>query len=479
MGYKLDWGKLLSSERIRNSSASARHRNAFELDYDRIVGSSSVRRLQDKAQVFPLQENDFTRTRLTHSLEVSALAKSLGKAVGLKILDTKIDPTFDATKVEELISLLQTAGLIHDLGNPPFGHYGETVIRQWFADWFDGSHYKKIMSNLKKEDIMVDEQMKDFLFFDGNVQNLRIVTKLQMLNDQYGANLTYATLASLIKYPWSSNDADTKPNKKQAKNKYGYYQSEKGLVEAIWKATGLEEGIRHPATFLLEAADDITYICDDIEDGVKKEKIDWEKEFKNIQKEFTGEFYKPLFDRLDKINSTMRDSIPEKMSASVLNFRNAAQGFMLVHAENSFINHYNQIMNGEFGINELLDFDEIKPFIKYLKNIARNSCFNCKEVLTLELIGDKVIKGLLDIFIPAIVEATNIEDTRTYAGKLYSIISPNFKYIAKFDYNKNCEREFSELSLYEKMQLITDYISGMTDSYAVNLYKELTGYKLP
>src|SRR5690606_35330018 len=104
-----------------------------------------VRRLQDKAQVFPLQENDFTRTRLTHSLEVSALAKSLGKAVGLKILDTKIDPTFDATKVEELISLLQTAGLIHDLGNPPFGHYGETVIRQWFADWFDGSHYKKIM----------------------------------------------------------------------------------------------------------------------------------------------------------------------------------------------------------------------------------------------------------------------------------------------------------------------------------------------
>jgi len=326
---------------------------------------------------------------------------------------------------------------------------------------------------------MSEEQKKDFLFFDGNVQNLRIVTKLQMLNDQYGVNFTYATLASLIKYPWSSRYADIKPNTTKPKKKYGYYQSEKDLVAKIWGKTGLEEGIRHPATFLLEAADDIIYLCDDIEDGVKKGLINWESEFKSIKEKFTDQFYSPLFERLDKINGTMRPAIPDKMSASVLNFRNAAQGFMFEHAAKNFIDNYENIMNGTFGINELLDSEDLKPFIKYLKSIARNFCFNCKEVLSLELIGDKVIKGLLDIFIPATIEALDIEDISIYAGKLYCIISSNFKYIANFNYRDNCERKFIELSLYEKMQLITDYISGMTDSYAVNLYKELTGYKLP
>lgn len=468
MDYKLCWDRLLSADRERASTAYMGHRNAFDIDYDRIIGSSSVRRLQDKAQVFPLQENDFTRTRLTHSIEVSALAKSLGKAVGKKIEAS--DASFDAIKTENLTSLLQTLGLIHDLGNPPFGHYGETIIRQWFADWFNKN--KTIY-----EGKLSEEQKKDYVYFDGNVQNLRIVSKLQMLNDQYGVNFTYATLASLIKYPWGSADAERFSSGE--KKKYGYYLSEKNLVDKIWASTGLGVGIRHPATFLLEAADDITYICDDIEDGVKKQLIDWEKEYTLLQEEFCTEFYKPFFDKLNKIDklSDLPDS--DKVFADVLNFRNNAQGIMFFDVVNTFMSNYMHIMNGDFGVNELLDCGETSKFKEYLKGLARKYCFRSKEVLSLELIGDSVIKGLLNIYIPTIIGASNVEDTRMYPGKLYHLISSNFKYINKFDYEKGKERNFLELDLYEKMQLITDYISGMTDSFAVNLYKEITGYKIP
>lgn len=197
---ELGWKILLCKKRQRQSQADKSDskennniaRNEFEADYDRIVGSSSVRRLQDKAQVFPLQENDFTRTRLTHSIEVSAMAGSLGKAVGRRLeKEEKID--FTAEMTDEFAALLQTAGLIHDLGNPPFGHYGEMVIRQWFSQWFCSNEL------LSKKILLSQQEKNDFIYFDGNVQNLRIVTKLQTLNDAYGANFTYATLATIMK----------------------------------------------------------------------------------------------------------------------------------------------------------------------------------------------------------------------------------------------------------------------------------------
>lgn len=208
----LKWEKLLSTGRERESKAQINQnkssdivaRNEFEADYDRIVGSSSVRRLQDKAQVFPLQENDNTRTRLTHSIEVSALARSLGKAVGKQLEKRSI---FTAEQVDSFASLLQTAGIIHDLGNPPFGHYGEEIIRQWFKEWFSSD--KLLRSNI----VMEEQEKNDFIYFDGNVQNLRIVTKLQTLNDIHGANFTYATLATIIKYPWKS---DLRPEGKKS-----------------------------------------------------------------------------------------------------------------------------------------------------------------------------------------------------------------------------------------------------------------------
>lgn len=475
----LDWDSLLCEERIRKKTKERAEeekkneyitRNEFEADYDRIVGSSSVRRLQDKAQVFPLQKNDFVRTRLTHSMEVSAIARSLGKTVGIKLEKQGI---FNREQTEKFMGLLQTAGLIHDLGNPPFGHYGEKVIRNWYEEVVIKKKEREGKEKEKSTDLETSQEDADFKYFDGNVQNLRIVTKLQTLNDQYGANFTYGTLATIIKYPFSSI------NSKQKDNKFGYFKSEESIIREIWEKTGLKEGIRHPATYLLEAADDITYICDDIEDGVKKGYIPWFKEYGEIKEKFASdEKYQMLFGKLDDVNLNCNMEEDEQILAHVRLFRNAVQGYLIKSSVECFFGKYEEIMSGQYGLEDLLVNDE--KFIKELKGITKKYCFACDEVLTLEVVGDRVIKELLNIFYNALVSSDNdTENTALYEGKVYHLISDNYKYIAKYDYDLKKYRNLKDVNDYEKIHLIVDFISGMTDSYAVLLYKKLLGINLP
>ena len=465
----LDWNKLLCDKRIRESNGNKNKfvtRNEFEADYDRIVGSSSVRRLQDKAQVFPLQKNDVVRTRLTHSMEVSALARSMAKTVGMQLEQEEI---FDREKTEKLMGMLQTAGLIHDLGNPPFGHYGETVIRNWYKD--------RVLKEkkLKKTDFVPSQDDEDFCRFDGNVQNLRIITKLQTMNDEYGANFTYGTLASIIKYPYSSIS-----NMNPKKDKFGYFKSEEDIVKLIWEHTGLEEGVRHPATFLLEAADDIIYICDDIEDGVKKGYVPWCKTYDEIKEAFKSEErYNNLFVRIDEKVTAKELGEKEIEIAQARMFRNYVQGYMMRVAIENFFKNYSSIMNGEYGLTDLLESES--EFVNALKKITGKYCFACDEVLTLEIVGERVIKELLNIFYDAIGtdDAKKLDDTKNYGGKIYDLISANYKYIARFDYDERKVVEIDEISELDKIHLIVDFISGMTDSYAVSLYKKLLGISLP
>lgn len=476
---KLVWEKLLCAKRIRTGKADVSNRNPFEADYDRIVGSSSVRRLQDKAQVFPLQKNDIVRTRLTHSMEVSALARSIGRQVGKRLENKKEFPdiNFGREQTEELEALLQTAGLIHDLGNPPFGHYGEDVIRNW---------YEKLVDEKKQDN--------DFKYFDGNVQNLRILTKLQTMNDEYGANFTYGTLATIVKYPYSS---DHIPEGK--KKKYGYYKSEADCMKKIWEETGLCEGVRHPATYLLEAADDIIYTCDDIEDGVKKGYVDWKSTYAKIKSDLkvacekankSYDVYADLFGKIDARQPDEAMAEREKILANVRGFRNFVQGHLIRKAVNSFFDNYETIMAGEFGVRELLDCEN--ELMDVLKAVSKDNCYNCNEVLSLEIAGDKVLTSLLDIFYKA-VSGDKQPKLNSYEGKLYQLISENYKYVLHVDYSKPIyekdekgepvikheKREFEQLSEYDKIQLIIDYISGMTDSYAVSLYKQLVGISIP
>lgn len=248
---KMEWCNLLSAKRERVSETKdIPFRNAFDKDYERVISSSSVRRLQDKAQVFPLQENDFTRTRLTHSLEVSSIARSMGKRIGFCL---KEQDKIKDNQTEELSSLLAVAGLVHDLGNPPFGHYGEDIIKEWFE------------TNL--ESFGKADWIKDYIYFDGNAQTIRILARLQFLQDRHGMNFSYGTLATLIKYPWSSTSDEAKKNKKT-----GYYLTEEDLISDILLTTGMKDESgsihRHPATYILEAADDISYLFADLEEAI-------------------------------------------------------------------------------------------------------------------------------------------------------------------------------------------------------------------
>jgi len=228
----MEWKTLLSEKRMRGSgkkqhAKKSDFRSEFEKDYHRIIGSASFRRLQDKTQVFPLDQSDFVRTRLTHSLEVSSLAKSLGQNIGEAILERGADQKFTRKMKEDISHILECAGLIHDIGNPPFGHFGELAIRDWFVRKLPELHYKR-----QTLDMILSPQMKeDFYHFEGNAQALRLVTRLHYLVDEYGMNLTYALLNTIIKYPVSSTQVHPDSGNIREK-KMGYFLADEKIFEA-------------------------------------------------------------------------------------------------------------------------------------------------------------------------------------------------------------------------------------------------------
>ena len=459
---RMEWKNLLSSDRERKSTSKVTpYRNCFDMDYERIIPSSSLRRLQDKTQVFPLQENDFTRTRLTHSLEVSSIGRSIGAQVAQLLIDKKKVSEEEQNLVKQLSSLLAVCGLVHDLGNPPFGHYGEDVIQEWFKDNKTKLHLEKQVIN-------------DFGNFDGNAQTLRILSKLQYMKDVYGMNCCYGTLATLIKYP---ND-----NKKLS-----HFKSENELFNKIVSFTGMKQGdkiFRHPATFLLEAADDIAYLFADLEDAVKKDpaclqeilnKIEEEKD-KIFTKEFSYDEFKKSIDEFD-LNKHAAMPKEDIISTKIMSLRVKFQSYCIDKVCDEFVNSYDKIMNGNYKIS-LCDSKNLANIIGD-KGIIRELCikyaYQNNEVLKLEIIGKKVITTLLDSFIKAIL-CEDYKKPKEECGKFYSLISSNFKFIQHIGkdnkYNENLDK-------YNRIQLVIDYISGMTDSYALNLHKTLLGTKLP
>lgn len=468
----LKWSNLLNGERRRKSEGkNLPHRNEFDKDYERIIYSSSLRRLQDKAQVFPLQNNDFIRTRLTHSLEVASLGRSLAWNIGSWLVDSgKFD---DFRKARELASLVEVACLVHDLGNPPFGHYGEDIIRNWFQSWFESKEFKEEV--LSKFEDLNKQQKNDFIYFEGNAQAIRILCKLQFLNDQYGANFTYGTLATLMKYPWASDDKIVMSGEKK---KFGYFYSENEIFKNISEKTGIGGGCRHPATYILEAADDIAYLTADIEDAVKKGVFDWDKVYKEIKNEFE-DLYPKEFLRLEELRTkAMHNEVPNKELINVQNFKVSIQGIMILAVVQTFKENYNLIINGSFK-GDLLSNSTAKTLSEKLRSIAFEHVFSNKEVLTLELVGDRVLTDLLNLFVNAVVNVDDIKKTKTKQNKLVHLISENFKHVQRISEEGNPTVEFKDLSLYNRLLLVTDFISGMTDGYAVNLHQELLGVKLP
>lgn len=473
----MNWEQLLSTKRNRGFSQKNRWgkgtdlRSEFEKDYHRIIGSASFRRLQDKTQVFPLDKSDFVRTRLTHSLEVSSFAKSLGQNVGENILAYKKDSGFTPQMKEDICNILQCAGLIHDIGNPPFGHFGEDSIREWFE-----RNLPVMMYHGRSVDTVLTPQMKnDFYHFEGNAQALRLVSKLHFLVDENGMNLTYALLNTIIKYPVSSMEISKTSGDIKTK-KMGYYYADADVYEDIARETGTN-GNRHPLTFILEAADDIAYKTADIEDAFVKGYLSYHKlleELEELQiryRDSMSEKFLPA-DKLKDLYMRGRERHVENPEEyAIKNWIIRVQGFLINCATYGFTSNYDLIMKGEYK-KDLFYHTFAEKLMDLLGDLAYREVFTSEPIYRMEVAEATMLDFLLSKFMTAIIKYDDPEEKLdSIDERMVSFISNNYK--RAYHYHARGKSEIEKL--YLRILLVTDYVCGMTDSYAQRLYQELNG----
>lgn len=449
MDLKRKFEKMLSANRFFNSETAdgADGRNPFENDYSRVVLSSYVRRMQDKAQVFPLAQNDFVRTRLTHSMEVSCFAKGLGLGVEKFMLARGL---LDDRQRGFIPSILETAGLVHDIGNPPFGHFGEESIRVFFRKLKTDEASKTGQAY----QTLPPEQRADFENFDGNVQGFRILKSLAPNRHGDSFNLTFAMLGTVVKYPFSSIDGNKKTENPFQK-KFGYFCSERDAYQKITAELGLKAGQRHPLTYLVEAADDIAYSVCDIEDGCKIGLI----RLADLQEKFKGTDGENELQRL-----TGKYSFDDDRELFVQQFRIAMQSKMIRDVVKTFCDNIDSIVNGDFK-RDLLSASDSAAIREVFKDLGDIN-FSHKSVLKRELLGDTVITYLLNILTDAVFSLSPDEKGTSKNNKIISLICSK---------KKDAEILKSTGNTYEKFQKIVDYVSGMTDSFALRMYQEFTG----
>jgi dGTPase len=457
----MDWATLLNPQRVRQTTMATDHRVQFERDYDRSIFSTPVKRLQDKAQVFPLEPHDAVRTRLTHSLEVSTVARGLATAVSKWLVSQKeIEPGVE----RQIEAIAATCGLIHDLGNPPFGHAGEEAIREWFGN--------KGVKTLSQELSNNEQCVQDLLKFEGNAQTLRLLTKLQILADFNGLNLTFGTLSVARKYIAASNEADHE-SEDHAKSKPGFFASENDVIKKIENATGTS-GVRNPITALVEAADDIVYLVADIEDGIKKGIVTW----KQIESEMLGgkanlKSAKDVLERKEWIlkagKKNLPVGIPDDYHGSA--FRTAAISVLVPDAVETFKKRYSQIMEGTYK-GELVKDGKRVGLVKLFQKIGRSKIYCTPPNLKLEIMGRRVIHDLLDIFWEgaAVLSSKGDLSTKDFPGRIGALLSRNYREV--FCHFMKTNSDLPER--YQRYQLVTDYICGMTDTFAKDLHEQLT-----
>jgi dGTPase len=465
----MNWNKLLNSTRVRtlyggpdSIKSSNDPRSEFDRDYGRSVFSTPVRRLQDKAQVFPLVENDSVRTRLTHSMEVSSVARGLGAMVAKWLVEqNELKPEL-APAVEVVCA---TCGIVHDLGNPPFGHAGEDSIAEWCNRHLN---LGAILGGRVR-------LMEDFKGWNGNAQTIRLIGRLQVLSDEYGLNLTCATLSAACKYLAPSDNLKTGQHDF---SKVGYFFSENDLVSKVRDAVGTGEA-RHPLTLLVEASDDIVYSAVDLEDGIKKRLITWDRLTEQLREKAAGCVHTTnALNLARKKIGTMAES-PAKDEKFIQAFRTYAINEATISAFEEFKKSYKQIMDGTYH-GELVKECTAKALVKACKDVARDVVYCCDEILELELMGRKVIKDLMTIFWEA-AEGYSGKDWKgkSFAHKAYRLMSRNYRDVFEEMYGKVFDPARPETSqtpeaMYHRLQLVCDYISGMTDTFAVSLHRKLS-----
>ncbi len=463
---KFTWDELLCDKRLSSLGNNSINENkeenkvSFDSDYKRILTSPAFRRLQDKTQVFPLERNDFVHTRLTHSMEVAMIARELA----MRICDYKKDELISYK--EQICRIVESASLLHDIGNPPFGHFGEDIIREWFSHKFEEC-LRKVNTEREKnklDKLAIDNYLSDLKNFEGNAQALRIVTKLHNFFGNHGMDLTVGTLNTIIKYTRNSKESDNQKTGKIVDKKIGYFLSEQEIFNKITTETKVGHS-RHPLTFILEAADDIAYLTADIEDSFEKGVTTF-KEFKNFLRDFKAE-YKDDLDHLKKLNENIK-----KLNENHINIIfSKIRKYMIDAAKFSFTKNYILIMNGDFN-QDLFKDSHSEDLHEALSQFSRKYIFNDKNILKLEVSGHTILTFLLDKFIPAVIPP---EPVSKLDKKLWALIAK--KHVKVYEECKENIADDNEL-LYHRILMVTDFISGMTDSYAHDLYLILSGNEI-
>ncbi|MBV5281479.1 MAG: deoxyguanosinetriphosphate triphosphohydrolase [Paludibacter sp.] len=439
----MNWNQLLSTKRFGMEAyheKRADDRTEFQRDYDRLIFSAPFRRLQNKTQVFPLPGSVFVHNRLTHSLEVACVGRSLGVNVAHRLKEKK---KIETAYLEEIGSIVSAACLAHDLGNPPFGHSGEKAIATFFSEG-NGQH-------LKAE--MTDEEWKDCTCFEGNANAFRLLTHQFIGRRPGGFVLTYSTLASIVKYPYASVFSDPK------KQKFGFFDSEKNDFERIATELGIPRLVtnpnryaRYPLVYLVEAADDICYQIMDIEDAHK---------LKILTTDETIALFLGFFDekRKARIKETMLMVTDENEQIGYL--RSSVIGKLIDQCSEVFAEHEVAILGGTFDSSLIKHLPEqTAAAYENCSKTAFKKIYRSSEVLDVELAGYKIILTLLDNLVTAV-----LSPEKAYSQQLLMRIPEQF--------------ETNSESTYGKIMAVLDYISGMTDIYALDLYRKITGMSIP
>ncbi len=440
----MNWISLLSTGRLHERADSQEPtRSAFEQDFDRIIFSHPFRRLQDKTQVHPLPEHDFVHTRLTHSLEVSCVGRSLGRRVGEVIIERHPDLRNKVTS-HDFGTIVASAALAHDLGNPPFGHSGEEGLSDFFKH-HEGQHYKPFFSEIEWADLTT---------FEGNAQGFRILNKSQY----HGLRLTAATLGAFTKYPCPSSFGG-RDNSKKSQKKFGFFQSEMSLFDETALRLGLINHIehvwcRHPLAFLVEAADDICYNIIDLEDGCRLGLISLQDTIELLAG-ILGEDFNP--EKAARI-----DNADEKIGV----LRAMAIGKLVNDVINVFLQHEQDILAGKFD-QALTDLGLYQNELKQIINISIEKIYRARHVVEIESAGFEVLPGLLSEFTKAAEHAVKKNQAKKYNNLMRLLPSETLRVIQSDPDNP-----------YLHLREVIDFVSGMTDTHALSLYRKIKGFQI-
>jgi len=439
----MNWETLISAKRFGMAHFHPdRHetRSEYQRDYDRLIFSAPFRRLQNKTQVFPLPGSIFVHNRLTHSLEVSCVGRSLGRIVAKEVVARH--PELAGTDVHELGAIVSAACLAHDLGNPPFGHFGERAFSTFFSEG----------QGLALKDRFTPQQWNDLIHFEGNANAFRLLTHQFEGRRPGGFVLTYSTLASIVKYPYSSLLAGKK-------SKFGFFSTEEDTFRLIADELGMRkisdaplQYARHPLVYLVEAADDICYQIMDIEDSFKLKILTKEEAYRLL----LGYFDEERQQKMRKMFDIVSDE-----NEQVAYLRSCVIGLLTEECVRAFLDNEQQILDGTFE-GTLMDHISELPARAYKESaeLAVRKIYRSRDVVDIEVAGFRIIGTLIQLMIDAI-----LSPEKAYSRLLISRVSSQY--------------HINSPDLFERVQAVLDYVSGMTDVFALDLYRKLNGNSLP